>query len=155
MIMRSLCASNALSPHYFLFHYLVFLRQKADEIEQQGKGKSVLLTRFQEKAGLTDAQFQILYQVASDCEQEIIKQDQKAMAVIEAMKAHYPDGKLPAGEGPPPIPPELITMQRDRDNIILLARNRLRQALGEQPFTRFNTFVQSRIASDVKPDIPQ
>jgi hypothetical protein len=142
-------------PYMFLFHHLVFLRQKGGEIEQQGKGKSVLLTRFQEKAGLTDTQFQILYQVASDCEQEIVKQDQKAMAVIEAMKAHYPDGKLPAGEAPPPLPPELITLQQEHDAIILRARDRLHQAFGEQAFGQFHAFVQSRIASGIKFDISQ
>lgn len=142
-------------PYMFLFHHLVFLKQKADELGQKGRGKSALLKRFQEDAKLTDGQFQALFQVASDCERQVAEQDDKAMAVINAMKASHPDGKLPAGEGPPPLPPELITMQQERDAIVLRARDRLHQTLGEEGFARLNTFVQSRIKPDIKPDIPQ
>jgi hypothetical protein len=142
-------------PYMFLFHHLVFLKQKADEFERQGKGKSSLLIRFQEDAKLTDRQFQMLYQIAADCEQQVAMQDEKAMAIINTMKARYPDGKLPDGEGPPPIPPILITLQQDHNAIILRARDRLHQALGEQAFLQFHAFVQSRIAPEIKSDLPK
>jgi hypothetical protein len=142
-------------PYMFLFHHLVVLKQKADEIEQRSKVRSSLLTRFQEDARLSAEQFQTLYQIASDCEQQLAEQDKKAMVIINAMKAPYPDGKLPAGQGPPPIPAELISLQQDRDSIILQARDRLRLAFGAPAFLQFHAFVQSRIGSDIKSDIPR
>ena|SRR5437588_4888386 len=142
-------------PYMFLFHHLSFLKQKAEEFEKLGKGKSILLQRFREDAGLNDAQFQQLLLVALDCERRVAEQDKKAMVIINRMKAPYPDGKLPAGEAPPPLPPELITMQQERDAIILRARDSLRRALGEQDFVRFNAFVQSHIAPEIKADTPR
>jgi hypothetical protein len=139
----------------FLFHHLVFLKQKADEIERQGKGKSALLSRFQEDAKLTPAQFQQLYLIAADCEQKVAEQDTKAKAIIDAMRARYPDGKIPEGETPPPVPPELLAMQQERDAIVLRARGQLQQALGVKAFASFDTFVQSRVAADVKPALPR
>jgi hypothetical protein len=137
----------------FLFHHLVFLKQKADEFEQQGKGKSSLLTRFQEDAKLSAEQFQTLYEIASDCEQQVAEQDKRAMIIINDMKAPYPDGRLPAGQAPPVIPPELIRLQGDRDSIVLQARDRLHLALGEEAFIHFHAFVQERIGAEIKPDI--
>lgn len=137
-------------PYGFLFHHLKILKEKTEELEREGKGKSALLLRFQEKTALNDDQFQELLRVALDCEREVAEQDRKAEAIIQKMRARYPDGRVPAGEAPPPLPPELLTMQQERNAMILSARDHLRQAYGEETFARLNLFVKSQIAPDIK-----
>lgn len=142
-------------PYMFLFHYLSFLKQKAEELDKKGKGKSTLLLRFRQDAGLSDSQFQQLLQAALDCERQVTEEDKKAEAVIASVRAHYPEGKIPEGQAPPPPPRELLTMQQERDAAVLRARDRVRAAFGEKAFADLDAFVQSHIASKVKRVSPQ
>jgi hypothetical protein len=48
----------------FLFHHIRVLKEQADEIERQGKGRSGLLSRFEEDLGIEGPHFQRLTQVA-------------------------------------------------------------------------------------------
>lgn len=142
-------------PYMFLFHHLSFLNQKAAELDKKGKGKSTLLLRFRQDAGLSDAQFQQLLQVALDCERQIAEEDKKAEAIINSVKARYPEGRIPEGQAPPPLPPELLTMQQERDAAVLRPRDRVRTALGEKAFADLDAFVQSHIAPKVERVSPQ
>jgi hypothetical protein len=134
----------------FLFHHLVFLKGKADDFAGQKKGTSALPKHFQEDARLSPDQFALLYQAAADCEQQVNDLDKKAMTIINQMKAPYPDGRLPAGEGPPPLPLELVKLQEDRNLAVLKARDRLRLQLGEQVFWQLDAFVERRVGAQIK-----
>ncbi len=132
-----------------LFHHHVALKNKAEELERQGKNAKALRSFYKEAAGMTDDEARAFDQIASDCERDVAKQDDKAKAMIDAVRQRYPNGKVPKGEKPPEAPPELKAMQEERNTIILRARDRLRAALGEQEFQRFSQFVER----DVKPNV--
>lgn len=132
-----------------LFHHHIALKQKAEELEQQGKDGKALRSFYQRQAKLNDDEARAFDQIASECEQEVAQQDAKAKAIIDAGLARYPGGKIPPGEKPPEAPAELKAMWEDRNAIILRARDRLREALGEQEFKRFDDFVER----NVKPNI--
>lgn len=132
-----------------LFHHHIALKQKAQELEQQGKDGKALRSFYQRQAKLSDDEARAFDQIATECEQEVAQQDAKAKAIIDAGLARYPGGKIPEGEKPPEAPPELKALWEDRNAIILRARDRLRAALGEQEFQRFNDFVER----NVKPNI--
>jgi len=134
----------------FLFHHLKILKEKTEELEREGKGRSALLLRLQEKTALSSDQFQELLEVALDCEREVTEQDRKAEEIIQKMRAGYPDGKVPVGEAPPPLPPELLTMQQERNAMVLRARDRLHEIYGEETFARLDLFVKSHVAPDIK-----
>lgn len=132
-----------------LFHHHVVLKQKAQELERQGKDGKALRAFYQKQANLSDDEARAFDEVASECEQEVAQQDAKAKAIIDAGLARYPGGKIPAGEKPPEAPAELKALWEERNAIILRARDHLHAALGDQEFQRFEEFVER----DVKPNI--
>lgn len=133
-----------------LFRHLVALKERAREIERQGKDGRALRSHYKDKAGLNDEQARILDGIAADCEREVAQMDAKAQKIIDAFKARFPGGKVPVGEKPPP-PPELHRMQQGRNMIIMHARERLRTALGAQGFQQLDDFVKLNVAPKVKP----
>jgi hypothetical protein len=82
-------------------------------------------------------------------------QDERAKAIILAYKAQYPGGRVPHGELPKPPPAELRALSEERDAIVLRSRDRLKEALGEGEFNRFNSFVKERVAPNVYQIQPQ
>jgi hypothetical protein len=137
-------------PYMFLFKHHHFNLQKADELAQQGKDDSQYRLMFKRRAGLSDREAQDFDQITRECNQELAQQDAKAQAVIAEFRKQYPDGKLPEGVTLPPPPPELTQLQQEHDAIILRARDRLHAALGDEEFTRFDSFVQSRVKGGIK-----
>lgn len=132
-----------------LFHHVAALKLKAEEAESEGKDGAQFRTQYQRRARLSDEQARILEETASDVDREIKQQDEKAKPLIQAYKAQYPDGQVPHGEMPKPPPAELRTLSEERDAIVLRARDRLRVALGDKEFNRFNGFVKERVAPNV------
>jgi hypothetical protein len=134
-----------------LFHHVADVMQQADETQRQGKDASSLRAVFQEKANLSEAQARVLDTVATLCVREVAVQDARAQQIINAFKARFPPGRLPKGVKLPAPPAELKQMQEERDAMILRARDRLRVALGENEFQRFDEFVTKRVASRIEP----
>jgi hypothetical protein len=134
-----------------LFHHVADVIQQADEIQRQGKNASSLRSMFQEKASLSEAQARVLDTVATGCVREVAVQDARAQQIINEFRLRFPPGRLPPGVKLPPPPPELKQMQEERDAMILRARDRLRVALGENEFQRFDEFVTKRVGSAIKP----
>ena len=132
-----------------LFHHVTGVIQQADETQRQGKDASSLRALFRDKANLSDVQARDLDRIATDCVREVAVQDALAQQIIGAFKARFPPGRLPAGVKLPPPPPELKQMQEERDAMILRARDRLRVALGENEFQRFDEFVTKRVGSAI------
>ena len=127
------------------------MKEQADEAERQGKDASSLHSIFRKKADLSEAQARTLDAIATECVREVAAQDARAQIIINAFKARFPPGKLPAGVKLPPPPPELRQMQQERDAIIMRARERLRLVFGDQEFQRFDRFVTERVATTMQP----
>jgi hypothetical protein len=134
-----------------LFHHVVDVMHEADEMQRQGKDTSPLRSFFQRKADLNEFQARLLDTVADECVRQLDVQDARAQLIINDFKKRFPPGKLPTGVTLPPPPPELTQMQEERDAMILRARDRLRVALGEDEFQRFEGFVMERVASAIEP----
>jgi hypothetical protein len=129
--------------------------READEMQHQGKDTIPLRSFFQRKANLNEFQARILDTVADECVRQLDVQDARAQLIINDFRKRFPPGKLPPGVKLPPPPPELTQMQEERDAMILRARDRLRVALGEAEFQRFEGFVTSRVASGITPVVLQ
>jgi hypothetical protein len=106
---------------------------------------------FREKADLSEVQAHLLTAIATDCVREVAVQDARPREIINTFRLRFPPGKLPIGVKLPPPPPELTQMQQERDAIILSARERLRLALGEDEFQRFEGLVTRRVAAAIEP----
>lgn len=141
--------------YMFLFGQHVYFKQQADKLERQSnvqaKQVAALRSIIKREARLNDYQAAVFDQIASDCAERVAIQDKRAKDIVDALAARYPDGKLPKGVELPPPPPELETLQQERDAIIIDARNRLHASLGDEDFARFDRFVKNKTKSNIKP----
>ncbi len=134
-----------------LFRHYVFLKEKAAEKEQRGGDGSSFRGLHKRKAGLDEKQAEALDRIATETDDAVTRLDERAKKITDKIRAQYPEGKLPPGQSPPPFPEELKAMQKQRNETILRGRDRLREALGEQEFRRFDEYVQQNVASGMKP----
>ena len=136
--------------YWHLFRHVVILDRKADELETRGEDGSRLRSLYRDRASLSAAQARTLSEIASDCNDEVATQDRRAEEVIRAARARLAKGRLAKGEAPPPPPTELRSLQEERNSAVHRARDRLRRELGETEFARFDRFVATRVASQIR-----
>jgi cell division protein ZapA (FtsZ GTPase activity inhibitor) len=137
-----------------LFRHAAEFKRKGDEAEKEGKDATNFRRFFKNKAELDNAQARALDEVAENCDREMRQLDERAKALLAGVRAQYPDGQLPAGQAPPRPPAELRQLSEERDAVVLRARDRLREVLGEGEFKRFDKFVKTRVARDVQAQTP-
>jgi hypothetical protein len=133
-----------------LFHHVIALKKKAEEVEKESKDGTQFRTHFIRKANLTPEQARVLEEVAAEFEQDEQLISARARPLIEAYRAQYPGGQVPHGQTPGPPPEELKQLSAERDARVLRARDELRTRLGDETFTRFDSFVKSRVAPNVE-----
>jgi hypothetical protein len=133
------------------FRHLVALKERAAEMETQGKNGKAFRTHYKDKIGLKDKEADLLDRIATECERETAKVDAKAQRIIEATHRRFPDGQVASVEQLPPPPPELKKLQRQRDMIVMRARHRLITELGAYGFQQIDDFIKLNFARDVQP----
>jgi hypothetical protein len=124
-----------------LFRKVVRLREKTRQLQSQNTIDGRNYHPLQREAKLSEDQAATLESIAFACRQQVIEQDNKANAIIQAFQSRFPGGRVPKGGSPPP-PPELRALWGERMAIILRARDSLRAALGEEEFGRFDDFAK-------------
>lgn len=135
----------------FLFKKVSRLSEKTLELRSQGKIGLKPYYPMQKEAALSAAESIALEAIASACQREVDRQDERARIIIQAFRAKFPDGKVPKGTTLPPPPAELITMQQERDAIILQARDQLRLAFGEASFAALDNYAKFRYQPTTRP----
>ncbi|HLL72498.1 MAG TPA: hypothetical protein VK363_13735 [Pyrinomonadaceae bacterium] len=133
-----------------VFRHLKELHEKAADEERQGRNGAHLRKLYKEMAKLDDHQAAQLDAVAAEANSDIEKLDKRALKIIGELRARHPEGKLAAGEQPPAPPAELYELSAKRRDRISVARERLRSALGEDEFARFNEFVRERVKPGIR-----
>jgi hypothetical protein len=134
-----------------LFRHIDFVKGKAEEKDKNGEDGSALRSFYKRQAKLNDKQTRDLEAIAAECNAAVDKLDKKARKLMDDFRARHPGGKLAEGELPPPPPAELGLLQEERNNTILQARTKLRDAFGQQEFERFNEYVKRGIVPNIKP----
>ncbi len=127
--------------YWLLFSRVASLKEKADELERKGR-KTALRTAVKKDAGLSDEQGQVLENISLECAGEVARLDARAKQIIDTFKSRFPGGRVPDGETLPPPPPELISLQRERDDAVLRARDRLHASIGDREFERLDAFAR-------------
>jgi hypothetical protein len=144
---QSVAQSNQPTPHisyWLVFQHIAQLNQQAEEAEKKGEDGSRYHKRYQQLAGLTDQQAEILNTIALDTLNHVARIDAIAKAVVAEIRARTPEGQLRPGEKAPEVPTELKQMQDQRNQLILSGYNKLRGAFGETAFTSFDKFVNEQ-----------
>lgn len=131
------------AKYWVLFRHMTVLEAKAAEVEKRGQDGAPFRAVFRASAQLTEEQAARLSSIAADCVARVEEMDRKALAIIRAARAANPKADF---KNPPPAPAELKRLQHERDALIDAAREELRSAFGEKEFTRFQGFVDEKIA---------
>ncbi|HEX6719107.1 MAG TPA: hypothetical protein VF088_18510 [Pyrinomonadaceae bacterium] len=132
------------------FHHLVTLKARANDVESKGGDGRGLRSYFKRKANLTENEAAVLDAVAADCEREVADLDAKAKLIIDAYRARLLHGKIDS-KNLPPLPPQLATLQEQRNLAILHARERLQKSLGQQAFSRLDDFIKMNAERNSRP----
>jgi hypothetical protein len=135
----------------FLFRQQEFMRKKAVEAESRGEDSSFFRNYFQREAKLDDRQAAMLSEIATQCELDVKAIEAEAKLIVDKVRAERANKPLKPNQPSPPPSPELMALQKRRDNVILQARNQLERALGPSSFTEFQKFVRDKVASHIKP----
>jgi hypothetical protein len=136
--------------YWVLFRHLNALEAKAAEVEKRGLDGSPYRTAIRDSAQLTETQAAQLRSIATDCVSRVEEKDQEALKIIRAARAAASGGRLK--KDPPALPEapaELARLQSERDALIDSARESLRFTLGEQEFTKLQSFVDEKIAPQI------
>jgi hypothetical protein len=129
---------------YFLRVAFLFSKLSAGERVDGALPKS-FRTEITGPEALEYSQEQAIHQVALTCLGRARELDLKARAIIREALSGYHGGKLRKGQAPPAIPPELRTMQAERNIIFVNGRESLKKQLGDQRFRELDRFVSSTI----------
>ena len=130
-----------------LFHHVVALKKKAEDLEKDRKDATQFRTHFKRQAQLSDEQVRVLDLVAAQYDEQEKVLDARAKPIIDAYKAQYPGGQVPHGQKPVPPPAELRSLSEERDALALRGRDQLRAVFGYD-FERFHKFIKTRVAAD-------
>jgi hypothetical protein len=112
------------------FQLVVDLQKHASELESDGANSDSVRGYVQTEVNLSDNDMAKVNDVAARCVELVAQQDNKALAVIQEFKSQFPGGRIPKGVHLPPPPSELKTLQDERDQIILAAKNELENSVG-------------------------
>jgi hypothetical protein len=137
--------------YWELFHRVAVYAHKADAAQRQGKDRSGLRQLVRRQAGLDEEHGQMLEQIALLCERDVVATDAKARTIIDKFHAEHPY-RLVNTNSPPPSPPsELRTLSQQRMDAILLGRDRLHSALGDEAFAKFDQDQRAHAQRSTRP----
>lgn len=134
-----------------LFKEVAAFKKRAGEMSGRGQDASAVRNFHKNQARLNDYEADLLDGTADDCVRALAKLENRARAIIRADRARHPGGLLKQGEALPLPPAELKTLERQRRDTIMAARERLRAAMGETAFERFDQSVRDDVGRRIKP----
>ncbi|SPF53869.1 exported hypothetical protein [Candidatus Sulfopaludibacter sp. SbA4] len=137
--------------YWQFFKFAVLLDVEADQADQRGENGNHLRNYYQTKTGMTAAETALLKSTANSTVKGVHAIDQQIQAAVVSYR-----GQFRKGTPPPPLPPELQTLQTQKDNLILNGLAAIQAGFGAARFQNLDAFVQKDIAphitlSTVKP----
>jgi len=133
-------------------HFLAFqnhLDRLATARERQGKDGTGLRTSYQKQLGFTDAQFSSVREAGLRLESGLLAEDAKAKPVLDAIRAQRLSA-LKTSSSLPPLPPEVASLQNERDSIIDQEMARLKSELGPEAAAKLDNYLQRVFSTNVK-----
>ena len=131
-------------------HFLAYqahLDHVADALEKQGKDGSDFRNHFQKKLDFTDEEFALVRASGLRLETALQKEDAQAQTLIKATRAKFPQSAMGQPVALPSVPPELLAMQKERDQLIDTEVKNLRSQLGPPAAARLDSFLENDFAS--------
>ena len=136
----------------FLFRKAVFLNERADALDAQGKKGDNLRSIIKLQTQMNDAELQVFNQTVLKHDQEIRAVDAKAKVFLDAYRARYIGGIVPQGEKPVPPPPELKVLQDEKNAITTRYVESLKGALRSDTFGRLDAYARKSVIHRTLPN---
>jgi len=130
-----------------LFHHVLALKKVADEAAAAGQDRSSLRSLIRNQAGLNELGGQLLENQAVQCGEQLDAQSAQAKVIVDEIHARYPYGILNPSMPRPAPDPRLHDLQQQRNTTVLLCRDQLRNALGEDSFAKLDGWLKNKIAT--------
>ena len=154
--------------YWVLFQEIQSLKEKDAEFRSQGETSEFKSSFYAERLGLEESQFNVIDSAATECLTNLQPVDQRAREIVNEYRSAYPSGELkkktttsssinvsgfpdPVYEKLPPPPVELTQLQNQKNQIILNAKQKIKQSLGQNEFSEFDTFVQKNATKILVP----
>ena len=130
-----------------LFRMTFSLNEKSKSEKISVEKRNGLANYLKNRAKLNNEENQILQSAASEYIQQVNLIDEPARTIIEQSRNAVRSGLIPRDQ-PPPV--ELLNLQKQRDELALRYRDRLRESLGADVFAKFDEFVKGDFASRIR-----
>jgi hypothetical protein len=140
-------SASAIPDHILydqMFRLEINFKTEAEKQRIANKPVSSLVNYFKDEAGLTEEEGKILEQVSRKYLQEVAPVDTEARKIISQIREEFKYGEVPVGQQVPPPPDELSTLQAKRNEIVLLYRENLKNALGDEGYRKINQFATQK-----------
>lgn len=135
-----------------LYRHFLALQTQLDRAsnapDKQGKDSEGLRDHYQRELGFTSAQFAAVRHAGVRLEAELKAQDAKAKKLIDAFRAALPPSVTSAADLPP-VPPELVELQKERESMIDREIERLNAALGPEAAAKLESYLRGNFSSHV------
>lgn len=146
--------------YWVLFQEVRSLKNRDLESQAEGETTNFKTSFYSDRLGLESSQFSAVDNAVNECFTNLQPVDQRAREIINQYRSNYPNGQLkkiqptispndlhPARpkksfESLPPVPAEIGQLQNQKNQIILNAKEKIRQALGQSEFAEFDASVQ-------------
>jgi len=135
--------------YVFFLNYQSHLDQVADTLTKQGKNGSDFRSHFQRQLGFSDAEFASVRTAAAQLQTKLHDQDMRAKAIIDATRPNHPT-RIKNAADLPPLPPELIVLQQERNGLIEREVAKLRASLGPKQAAKLDALIQNDFVRNVK-----
>lgn len=133
-----------------LFRHIARFEAHAEKTALQGKPAEFLRLHHKDLYHLPDDLHAVLVIVARQCAAEVDDLDQRASAVIRAVKdKHRNRPRIEGGVVPPP-PPELQALQQQRTQAVLRAVEQLEDSFGPAQFALFDSVVKRTVGQHLR-----
>jgi hypothetical protein len=141
---------NNQTPDYvffeMLFNRVKALDEAADKLESQGRSGKIWREYLQQRAGLNNQQASKLRQAADEFFRAVEPTHRQAMQIINQARANATSGQRPA-----PLPPQLLTLQQQRQTLALTHGVRLQTALGAEILERLRQLFTQNSSGAAQP----
>jgi hypothetical protein len=135
--------------YWQLFRHVNYLEGQAESAAQRGQDGSALRNFYQVSAGLTTSEATLLKQTASATATDVQAVDSQIQAVVSQFRAQLPRIDPSGKTAMPSPPPQLRTLQAQKDSAILARVSSLQAGFGATRFQQFDTYVQTSFAPHV------
>jgi hypothetical protein len=136
--------------YWMLCLHVQALRKQADLLEAENKDGHPYRHHYKLVANLSDELEAKFNQIVDDTLRDVGQLDSEAKAIIDEYHSRVPGGILQPGQTPPPLPPQLKTMQAQKDRMLEAAYQRLQEAFGEKEFARFDGYLRTNLEPHVR-----